>query len=145
MFWPYMAVVDSFQHWVYLNPAKATNPDNCDEKWSSLWQRFMPDADYTDFEDVVETGWHRKLHIHLYPFYYVEYGLAQLGAIQIWRRALENQTDAVAGYRRALALGGTAKLPELYATAGAQFAFDAVTLKDAVDLVTETLESFENA
>jgi oligoendopeptidase F len=138
-FWPYMAVVDGFQHWVYENPAAAAEPANCDRQWAQLWRRFMAGVDWSGLEDVLETGWQRKLHIFLAPFYYVEYGLAQLGAAQVWASALKDQAGAVAAYRRALALGGTKSLPELYATAGAKFAFDAATLGPVVGLMEEKL------
>ena len=118
LFWPYMAVVDAFQHWVYENHAAAADAKNCDAKWAELWRRFMPGVDWSGLDNEMMTGWHRKLHIYHYPFYYVEYGLAQLGAVQVWRNALEDQSDAVAHYRAALSLGGTVPLPELYAAAG---------------------------
>ena len=143
LFWPYMAVVDAFQHWVYENPAAAMKPANCDAQWVTLWQRFMPDVDWSGLEQELMTGWQRKLHIHQLPFYYVEYGLAQLGAVQVWRNALTNQAEAVASYRRALALGGTVSLPQLYATAGAKFAFDGPTLRVAVNLMEETIAALE--
>jgi oligoendopeptidase F len=95
----------------------------------------MKGVDWRGLEDAKMTGWHRKLHIHTDPFYYVEYGLAQLGAIQVWANSIKDKTQAVASYRKALALGGTVTLPELYATAGAHFAFDAETLSEAVELV----------
>jgi oligoendopeptidase F len=138
-FWPYMAVVDGFQQWVYENPEAAMEPANCDKQWTSLWNRLMTGVDWSGFEDVVATGWHRKLHIFQVPFYYVEYGLAQLGACQVWANALQDQKAAVAAYRRALALGGTRSLPELYATAGAKFAFDAGTLGAVVGLIEQKL------
>ena len=142
-FWPYMAVVDAFQHWVYENPEQAAIPANCDVKWSQLWDRFMKGIDYSGLEESRVTGWQRKLHIHQEPFYYVEYGLAQLGAIQIWANALEDQAGAVADYRKALALGGTVSLPELYTKAGANFSFDAETLRKAVDLIETTIIELE--
>jgi oligoendopeptidase F len=144
-FWPYMAVVDAFQHWVYENPDRAANPANCDAAWSEQWHRFMQGVDVSGQDDITATGWHRKLHIFEVPFYYVEYGLAQLGAVQVWKNALENLTGAVAAYRRALALGGTVTLPELYKTAGARLAFDADTLGDAVSLIEGQLEKLEKA
>ncbi len=143
LFWPFMAVVDAFQHWVYENPAAAMHPANCDAHWATLWRRFMPGVDWTGLEQELLTGWQRKLHIHQVPFYYVEYGLAQLGSVQVWRNSLNDQAGAVAGYRRALALGGTASLPELYATAGAKFAFDRSTLRAAVTLMEETIAGLE--
>ncbi len=138
-FWPYMAVVDGFQHWVYENPQAAMEPANCDKQWTALWHRLMTGVDWTGFEDVVATGWQRKLHIFLVPFYYVEYGLASLGACQVWANALKDQKAAVAAYRKALALGGTKSLPELYAAAGAKFAFDAGTLGTVIKLIEEKL------
>lgn len=138
-FWPYMAVVDAFQHWVYKNPETAANPDGCDTQWAVLWNRFMKGIDFSGLEESKVTGWQRKLHIHQNPFYYVEYGLAQLGAVQIWANAIEDQAGAVASYRKSLALGSTVTLPELFATAGANFAFDAETLRQAVDLMEGTI------
>jgi oligoendopeptidase F len=142
-FWPYMAVVDSFQHWVYTHHQAASNPANCDEKWVELWERYMPGVDWSSLEDERRTGWQRKIHIHTDPLYYVEYGLAQLGAMQVWRNALQDQTGAVAAYRRALALGGSATIPDLYAAAGVKFAFDARTLGEVVDLAMRTIETLE--
>jgi oligoendopeptidase F len=138
-FWPYMAVVDAFQHWAYENPAAASLPAECDAHWTLLWERFMVGVDWSGFEDVLATGWQRKLHISQVPFYYIEYGLAQLGALQIYRNAQTDQAGAVAAYRRALALGGTVTLPEMYAAAGAKFAFDADTLGGVVALIEAKL------
>jgi oligoendopeptidase F len=134
-FWPYMAVVDGFQHWAYENPASASDPANCDAAWVDLWQRFMPGVDWSGLDEALATGWQRKAHILQTPFYYIEYGLAQLGAIQIWHKSLTDPAGAVAAYRRALALGGTVPLPQLYTTAGARLAFDADTLGEAVEWI----------
>jgi oligoendopeptidase F len=142
-FWPYMAVVDAFQHWVYENPADAADPACCDSAWSGLWRRFMPGVDWNGLEDEMATGWHRKLHIHVAPFYYIEYGLAQLGAAQVWAGSLRDAPSAVAAYRRALALGGTAPLPALYEAAGARLAFDAETLAQSIGLLERTLDELE--
>lgn len=143
LFWPYMAVVDAFQHWVYRNGEAAEDPDVCDAKWAQLWDRFMTGVDWSGLEQEKETGWHRKLHIFLDPFYYVDYGLARLAAIQVWRNAMDDQEKAVSQYRRALALGGTASLTELYQRAGAKLAFDAETLRASVSLIESTLEELE--
>lgn len=143
LFWPYMAVVDAFQHWVYENQDAALDAANCDAAWAEQWKRFMVGVDWTGLDQEMLTGWHRKLHIHELPFYYVEYGLAQLGAVQVWGNALRDQAGAVAAYRRALALGGTRPLPELFAAAGAKFAFDAETLGKYVGLMEETIEQLE--
>jgi len=143
-FLPYMAVVDAFQHWVYQNHQVASNPTICDLKWAELWDRFMIGVDWIGFEEEKITGWQRKQHIHGDPFYYIEYGLAQLGAFQVWRNALQDQAKAVVDYRKALALGGTVSLPDLFSTAGAKFAFDAGTLQEAVDLAEIKIQELEN-
>jgi oligoendopeptidase F len=142
-FWPYMAVVDAFQHWVYENASEALDPSNCDQKWSELWRRFMIGVDWSDMEEEMATGWQRKLHILQSPFYYIEYGLAQLGAFQVWRNSLKDAPGAVAAYRRALSLGGSATLPDLYRAAGARLAFDELALKEAVDLALQTIHELE--
>lgn len=142
-FWPYMAVVDAFQHWVYENPQESLQPARCDAKWMELEARFRPFIDWQGDEDVCMTGWQRKDHIHQVPFYYVEYGLALMGAVQVWRNALADPHKAVEQYRSALALGSTVSLPELFRTAGSNLAFDAQTLKDAVDLMVDTITELE--
>ncbi len=139
LFWPYMAVVDAFQHWVYTHHDMATDPANCDAKWAELWDRFIPGVDWRGLDDEKRTGWHRKQHIHRSPLYYVDYGLAQLGAVQVWRNAQADQAGAVARYREGLALGNTATLTNLFAAAGAKFAFDTGTVRDAVALIETTL------
>ncbi|MFZ5879947.1 MAG: M3 family oligoendopeptidase [Chloroflexota bacterium] len=142
-FWPYMALVDAFQHWIYENPQQGADPLQCENKWGELWERFMPGIDYSGFEDARNTYWHRQGHIHTSPFYYIEYGLAQLGAVQVWANALKDQKQAVADYRKALALGSTVSLPELFQAAGAKFAFDAETLKTFVDLLESEIDKLE--
>ena len=142
-FWPYMAVVDAFQHWIYLNPVSAADPVECDAEWGRLWHRFMRGVDWSGLEEPLVTGWHRKLHIHQAPFYYIEYGLAQLGAFQIWKNAIDDQSQAVINYRKALSLGATASLPELFNAAGVKFAFDADTLQSAIDLAESTISELE--
>lgn len=135
LFWPYMAVVDAFQHWAYTHHSQASDPQNCDQKWAEQWQRFMPGVDWSGLEDILVTGWQRKQHIFEAPFYYVEYGLASLGAIQVWRNSMQDAKGAVAAYRRALSLGGTVTIPDLYATAGARFAMDEKILTEVIQLI----------
>ena len=142
LFWPYMAVVDAFQQWAHTQPAGA-DPAACDAKWAELQARFMPGVDWSGLEAEMMTGWHRKQHIHRSPFYYVEYGLAQLGAVQIFGNARKDQAKAVADYRAALALGGMTTLPKLFKTAGAKFGFDVPTVKKAVDLMENVVAELE--
>ncbi len=139
LFLPYMAVVDGFQHWVYADAPEQVTAAELDAKWGELWTRFMPGVDWSGLESERVSGWYRKLHIFTVPFYYVEYGLAQLGALQVWRNALADQADAVKRYRSALALGNTRPLPELYAAAGARLAFDRATVGELAQLVAAHL------
>ncbi len=144
LFWPYMAVVVAFQHWVYENHTEAKDPAACDATWSALIDEYMPGIDWEGYEDVKMTGWHRKLHIHQEPFYYIEYGLASLGAFQIMQKARQDQASALKHYRQALALGGTVSLPELYRACGANLSFDVQTLGEVVDLIEENLADLES-
>jgi oligoendopeptidase F len=138
-FLPYMAVVDAFQHWVYVDAPEGVTAADLDAKWCELWDRFMIGINYAGLQAEKETGWHRKQHIFTDPFYYIEYGLAQLGALQVWRNALKDQPRAVADYRAALALGGTRGLAQLFAAAGGHFAFDRRTVGELMALVEEQL------
>jgi oligoendopeptidase F len=142
-FWPYMAVVDAFQHWVYTNHDAATDPANCDAKWAELWGRFMKGQDWSELDAAKETGWHRKLHIFQIPFYYVDYGMAQVGAVQVWNNSLRDQAAAIKQYRHGLSLAGTRPLPELYAATGAKFAFDVKTMSEIVGLIESTIAELE--
>jgi oligoendopeptidase F len=105
----------------------------------------MQGVDWNGLEEEMITGWQRKLHIHQVPFYYIEYGMAAQGAMQVWRNALRDQVGAVASYRKALSLGGTLPLPQLYEVAGAKFAFDAENLAEVVDLAESTIAELERA
>ena len=143
LFWPYMTVVDAFQHWVYENQQAALDPANCDARWAQLWEHFMPGVDWSGLEEERRTGWQRKPHIFTDPFYYIEYGLAQLGAIQIWRNSLNDQAGAITAYRQALSLGTSVTLPQLFVAAGGKFTFDEITLRQALDLILETVSELE--
>jgi oligoendopeptidase F len=140
---PYMALVDAFQHWIYENPSRGADPKKCDAKWNKLHARFIPDVDYTDIEIYRPTQWHRQGHIFQSPFYYIEYAIAQLGAVLIWGNALKDQSAALMAYRKALALGATASIPDLFAAAGAKLAFDRRTLQSAVDLIESQIAELE--
>jgi len=145
VFWPYMAVVDAFQHWIYENHDLASDPVRASEKWSELFDRYMVGLDWKGLEQYKAVRWQRQLHIYLYPFYYIEYGLAQLGAAQVWANSLVDYPRAIKAYRKALSLGATATLPELFAAAGARFSFDAATLKRSVEVMEQTIEELESS
>ena len=101
--------------------------------------RFGGDTDWTGYEEARANLWHRQLHIFLHPFYYVEYGIAQLGALQVWANSKRNKRDALASYQRALALGNSRPLPELFEAAGCRFSFNRETVKPLVQLVKDEL------
>jgi len=138
-FWPYMAVVDAFQHWIYENPEVARDTNQCDETWVALHSRYLPHLDWSGIENTLRISWRGQGHIIQAPFYYVEYGLAQLAAVQVWANTLQDQAGAVRAYRQALSLGNTASLLDLYQVAGTKFAFDADTLRQAVELIEHTI------
>lgn len=135
---PWIATVDAFQHWVYSHPNHSRAERR--EAWSRLVDRFGGIVDWSGLEDAKAHAWHRQLHIFLYPFYYIEYGIAQLGALQVWQRSLTDRAEAVAAYRRALALGGARPLPELFAAAGIRFDFSEKTLSPLMDAIGKELD-----
>lgn len=139
LFFPHCATIDAFQHWVYTDPHGA-DPAERDEHWLDLRRRYERGIDYTGLERERIARWYQQLHIFEVPFYYIEYGIAQLGALQVWRNSIRDQAAAVAAYRRALGFGSTRPLPELFATAGIKLAFDRETLAELIGLVEEELE-----
>ena len=134
----HIASVDAFQAWIYTDPAGADR-DARDAKWLELRKEFESGVDWTGLERERVGRWYRQLHIFELPFYYIEYGLAQLGALQVLRNAVADAGDAVAAYKRFLALGGTRPLPELYAAAGVKLVFDAETMAELVAFAEERI------
>lgn len=139
----WVAPVDAFQQWVYTDPA-AADRDARDAKWVEIWSKYDPETDWSDLNDYRVARWYKQLHIFLYPFYYIEYAIAQLGALQVWRNALENQEQAVEDYRAALALGGSKPLPDLFGRAGALLIFDEAGMAELVALIQRELAELED-
>jgi oligoendopeptidase F len=137
-FFPWMAVVDGFQHWVYTHPGHTRAERKA--AYLQLMDRFGGDVDYSGFEAVRAHSWHRQLHIFLYPFYYVEYGIAQLGALQVWANSRANKAQALNAYKQALTLGGSRPLPELFKAAGCRFDFSAATINPLIALASSELK-----
>jgi oligoendopeptidase F len=129
-FFPYMACIDLLQHWVYTHPGH-TRAERA-AAWTSLNRRFNDWVDYSGYEDSLAYLWHRKGHPFTVPFYYVEYGIAQLGALGVWLNSQRDFGGAVASYRRALGLGGKRPLPELFSTAGVKFDFSARAIEPLI-------------
>ena len=130
-------MVDAFQHWIYTHPGHSRSERA--EAWENLAKRFEGAVNWSGLERERRYLWHRQLHIFLHPFYYVEYGIAQLGALQIWAGARRDQEAALRSYERGLELGGSRPLPELFQTAGCRFDFSRQTLQPLMELVQNEL------
>jgi oligoendopeptidase F len=139
----HIASVDAFQRWIYTSGEGGDSAAR-DAAWLRIRSRFEPGVDWSGLDDERVARWYRQLHIFELPFYYIEYGIAQLGALQLWRDARHDRRGAIARYKRFLALGGTRPLPELYAAAGAHLVFDAEGMRALVDLVEARLEELRS-
>ena len=111
----WVATIDAFQHWVYTNSQHSA--DERAEAWAQIFRRFSGLESYDGFEEVLRHRWQRQLHLYQFPFYYIEYGIATLGALGIWLRYKGDPEGALASYKRALSLGGSRPLPELFQAA----------------------------
>ncbi len=134
----HIASVDAFQTWIYTS-GDGGDAAARDAAWLRIRGRFERGVDWSGLEAERIARWYRQLHIFLYPFYYIEYGIAQIGALQVWRNAQRDRAEAVRRYREALALGATRPLPELFAAAGVRFTFDAGEIGALVALVEERM------
>lgn len=124
---PWVATIDAFQHWVYTHPGHSREERR--EYWVKLKERFGGQENYEGYEDVWRSRWQRQLHLYLVPFYYIEYGIAMLGALGIWTRYRKDPKGAIEAYRQALAFGGSRPLPELFKAAGVSFDFGPKTVE----------------
>lgn len=135
---PWIATIDKFQHWIYENP-NHSNEERA-ETWTRILDEFTPPLmDVSGLEEYRRYGWQRQLHIYEVPFYYIEYGIAQLGAIGLWKQYKENPERAVNNYIKALKVGGTRKLPELFNLAGLDFNFSPDYIKGLMGFVREEM------
>ena len=137
---PWIATIDKFQHWLYENPAHTLEQRAA--QWRSILNEFTPiNLDVSGLEDYRRWSWQRQLHLFEVPFYYIEYGIAQLGAIGLWKQYKENKDQAITNYMNALSLGGTRTLPELYQAAGLQFNFSPDYISELMLFVQEEMEA----
>ncbi len=134
----HVACVDAFQTWIYTS-GEGGDRDARDEHWLRIRARFERGVDWSGLDAQRIARWYRQSHIFTAPFYYIEYGIAQLGALQIWRDSLTDYRGAVNRYKSALALGGTRPLPQIYAAAGAALVFDAARMGELVALVEDRI------
>jgi oligoendopeptidase F len=136
---PWIATIDAFQHWLYANPKHGRGERR--EFWLSLDGRFGHEVDWGGLETERACVWQRQKHLFDYPFYYIEYGIAQLGALGLWVHSLEKgEASAVQAYIRGLSLGGSRPLPELFRAAGLEFDFSESTVKRLAERVERELE-----
>jgi len=134
---PWIATVDAFQHWIYTHPGHTREERR--KAWLALMDRFGGDVDWSGYESARANLWHRQLHIFLYPFYYIEYGIAQLGALQVWANSKRDKAKALNDYKKSLALGGSRPLPELFAAAGCDFEFSEKTIRPLANVLRQQL------
>jgi oligoendopeptidase F len=135
----HIASVDAFQTWIYTS-GEGGDAAARDAAWLRIRRRFERGVDWTGLDGERVARWYRQLHIFMYPFYSIEYGIAQIGALQVWRTSRRDQAGAVARYREALALGAVHGLPEIYRAAGAELTFDAAKIGDLVRLIEAEIE-----
>jgi len=136
---PWIATIDKFQHWVY------TNPKHTREERKAYWLQLSKEfgtgmVNWEGLEQFQAYTWQKQLHLYEVPFYYIEYGMAQLGALSVWRNYLNNKPAAVEAYKKALSLGYTKTIGEIYETAGIKFDFSEAYIKSLMEFVNTELK-----
>jgi oligoendopeptidase F len=139
---PWIATIDAFQHWIY------THPDHTREQRSAHWvdlrNRLGGTEDWSGLEDIRASLWHRQLHIFEIPFYYIEYAIAQLGALQVWNNFRKDKKEGVRLYKQGLSVGGSQSLPEIFKSAGIRFDFSLGMIEPLMMEVEKELERLES-
>lgn len=136
---PWIATIDKFQHWIYSNPSHTAQERK--DYWFQLSKDFGTGmVDWSGYENIQAYTWQKQLHLYEVPFYYIEYGMAQLGALAVWRNYLNNKAKAIAQYKEALSLGYTKTIGEIYKTAGIEFNFTENYIKELMAFVKEELD-----
>jgi oligoendopeptidase F len=137
---PWIAAIDKFQHWIYTNPGHSASERK--KQWESIMAEFTSDViDRTGYEEVQSYSWQRQLHLYQVPFYYIEYGMAQLGAIALWKNYRQNREQTLRQYIDALKLGYTADIGSIYDTAGIRFDFSKEYIHDLASFIQDQLEN----
>ena len=136
---PWIATIDKFQHWIYENPAHSVEERT--NKWKEVLAEFSDEViDYSGLENYRGNLWQKQLHLFEVPFYYIEYGIAQLGAIGMWRQFKASKESALDNYCRALSLGATKTLPQLFEMAGLKFDFSPDQIQLLMEFVRGEME-----
>jgi oligoendopeptidase F len=134
----WIATIDAFQHWIYTNPGHSKEERH--QQWLDLGDRFGSHLDWNGFEEWRKVGWQRQLHLFSYPFYYIEYGIAQLGALQLWLQYQKNPQNALDNYAKSMRLGGSRPLPELFEAGEMSFDLGNSTVQGLIDAVRTELD-----
>lgn len=137
---PWIATIDKFQHWVYKNPQHSL--EERAKAWVEISDEFTsPVLNYDGLDDYRSYGWQRQLHLYEVPFYYIEYGIAQLGAIGMWQQFKKNKDAALNNYIQALSLGATTTLPNLFKAAGLEFNFSPEYISKLMQFVKSEMKN----
>ena len=139
---PWIAAIDKFQHWLYTN--KNHSGEDRNQAWQDIMQVFGSKVvDWNGLENYRDFMWQKQLHIYEVPFYYIEYGIAQLGAIAVWKKYKENPENALDQFEQALSLGYSVPIPEIYKAAGISFDFSEDYVKELIDFVADELQNIQ--
>jgi len=131
---PWVATIDKYQHWIYENPKHTLEERRLN--WNRISGEFADNiTDWSDLAEARDYMWQKQLHLYEVPFYYIEYGMAQLGAIAVWRNYRQNPQKGLQGYMNALKLGYMKSIPEIYAAANIKFDFSQGYIKELMDFV----------
>ena len=137
---PWIATIDKFQHWLYTHPGHSRQERS--DAWQAIQNEFSArNIDREGLEKYREHNWQKQLHLFEVPFYYIEYGIAQLGAVAMWRQYKEDENAALENYKKALSCGYTKTLPELYQTAGIKFDFSPAYVSELKIFLEKELEA----
>ncbi len=141
---PWVATIDAFQHWIYENPSHSHTERA--QAWNRIYGQFSDQlTDWSGHEDVKTNLWQKQLHLFEVPFYYIEYAIAQLGALAVWRNYCQNPTQALDQYLNALSLGYTKPIKEIYATAGIEFNFSQAYIQELMDFLAQKIQQLEES
>jgi oligoendopeptidase F len=136
---PWIATIDAFQHWIYTHPNHSRIERQA--QWTFLQEEYgNPFVDWTGYEGSRNYAWHRQLHLFEVPFYYIEYGISQLGALGIWKNSLENKKQALEDYKKALSIGYTQDIPSIYKSANLAFDFSSKNIQDLAKFTKQQLD-----
>jgi oligoendopeptidase F len=135
---PWVATIDKFQHWIYANPDHT--PADRKKNWDEVYNRFADSiTDWSGLQEGKDYMWQKQLHLYEVPFYYIEYGMAQLGAVAVWRNFKKNNQEGLQGYMNALKLGNMRTIPEIYKAANIKFDFSRGYIKELIGFLKEEL------